>query len=271
MHYQYAIVAVFMFFALAEARHSKLFKKQHEVKDDGIVELLGTLLLFIFTQPVVLFTAAAAASLLVPQYEGALADTSIWLQFLLFLVFDDMMQYWWHRLSHSYIPLYKLHRAHHNAKYMSIRIVYRNNFFYYLCMPSLWLSGVLIYLGLGWVYAFYLVAKLTIIMGAHSEWKWDAALYKIPALNPLMWIIERTISTPSTHSGHHGLRKDDPATNYKGNYGNMLFIWDMMFGTAKITRQYPHSYGVEGMRKAEWAEQLFWPLIKPVKPIKKDK
>lgn len=51
----------------------------------------------------------------------------------------------------------------------------------------------------------------------------------------------------------------------------MLFIWDMMFGNAKITRQYPHSYGVEGMRKAEWAEQLFWPLIKSVKPVKKDK
>ena len=43
------------------------------------------------------------------------------------LIGDDMMQYWWHRLSHTYIPLYKLHRAHHNAKYMSIRIVYRNN------------------------------------------------------------------------------------------------------------------------------------------------
>jgi sterol desaturase/sphingolipid hydroxylase (fatty acid hydroxylase superfamily) len=40
----------------------------------------------------------------------------------------------------------------------------------------------------------------------------------------------------------------------------MFFFWDILFGTAKITRQYPESYGVEGMRKAEWAEQLFWPL-----------
>ena len=180
---------------------------------------------------------------------------------VLLLIFDDMMQYWWHRLSHTYIPLYKLHRAHHNAKYMSIRIVYRNNFFYYLMMPSLWFSGVLIYLGLGWVYGFYLIAKLTVIMGAHCEWKWDAALYKIKWLSPIMWVVERTISTPSTHSGHHGLKKDDPATNYKGNYGNLLFFWDVLFGTAKITRQYPASYGVEGMRKANWKEQLFWPFL----------
>lgn len=268
MNYQYVIVGIFIFFALAEARHSKLFNKALEVKDDGIVEILGTLLLFVFTQPFILFSSAALAAWIMPQYAGVLSDLSIWLQLLLLLIFDDMMQYWWHRLSHSYIPLYKLHRAHHNAKYMSVRIVYRNNFFYYLFMPSLWLSGVLIYLGLGWIYAFYLVAKLTIIMGAHSEWKWDASLYKISVLHPLMWLLERSISTPSTHSGHHGLRKDDPATNYKGNYGNMLFIWDIIFGTAKITRQYPHSYGVEGMRKSEWGEQLFWPLIKTQKPSK---
>jgi sterol desaturase/sphingolipid hydroxylase (fatty acid hydroxylase superfamily) len=121
-------------------------------------------------------------------------------------------------------------------------------------------------LGLGWAYAFYVVAKLAIIMGAHSEWKWDKALYEIPLLHPVMWLLERIISTPSTHSGHHGLRKDDPATNYKGNYGNMFFFWDILFGTAKITRQYPLSYGVEGMRKAEWAEQLFWPIVKTKKP-----
>jgi sterol desaturase/sphingolipid hydroxylase (fatty acid hydroxylase superfamily) len=57
-----------------------------------------------------------------------------------------------------------------------------------------------------------------------------------------------------------------PSVNYyKGNFGNLLFFWDVLFGTAKISRQYPKKYGIEGMKKAEWAEQLFWPLIKPVK------
>ncbi len=261
MEYQWFILGIFVFFATAETLNKTLLNKQQEVKDDGIVEIIGTLLLFIFTQPFVLFSAAWIAGVSFPEYKDALAETPIWFMLVLLLIFDDMMQYWWHRLSHTYIPLYKLHRAHHNAKYMSIRIVYRNNFFYYLMMPSLWFSGVLIYLGLGWVYGFYLIAKLTVIMGAHCEWKWDAALYKIKWLSPIMWVVERTISTPSTHSGHHGLKKDDPATNYKGNYGNLLFFWDVLFGTAKITRQYPASYGVEGMRKANWKEQLFWPFL----------
>ena len=262
LNYQFAIFMIFISFALIEAKKSSFFNKPNEVKADGLVELIGSLLLFIFTQPFVLFAVAWSATLLVPQYAGALSETPIWMQLALLIILDDMTQYWWHRLSHSYIPLYKLHRAHHNAKYMSIRIVYRNNFFYYLFMPSLWFSGILIYLGLGWVYAFYVVAKLAVIMGAHSEWKWDRALYNIKWLHQVMWVVERTISTPSTHSGHHGLKKDDPATNYKGNYGNMFFFWDVLFGTAKITRQYPHSYGVEGMKKAEWGEQLFWPFVK---------
>lgn len=267
MSYQWLILGVFALFALLEAQHGKLFKKATEVGDDGKVELIGTLLLFIVTQPLVLFSAGTVMFLVFPQYQGVLAESSLLTHLLLLLIFDDMMQYWWHRLSHSTRFLYNLHRAHHNAKYMSVRIIYRNNFFYYLFMPSLWFSGVLIYLGLGWSYALYLVIKLTVITGAHAEWKWDAFLYKTPWLNPIAWVVERTISTPSTHSAHHGLSADDGVTHYKGNYGNLLFFWDVLFGTAKITRQYPRQYGIEGMFYANWKEQLIWPLYKtPRKP-----
>ena len=83
------------------------------------------------------------------------------------LVVDDMTQYWWHRASHTPL-LWPLHRAHHSAAYMSVRITYRNNFFYYLMMPGLWIGGVLIYLGFGTVYLAYIFIKLTVILGAHS-------------------------------------------------------------------------------------------------------
>ena len=203
MNYQIAILIVFILFSIKEALHSGLFNKKKEERSDGIVESVSVGLLFAVSQPFALFSAAFLMSLAFPQYEGALADTSIFLQILLLLIFDDLMQYWWHRASHSFMCLYNLHRAHHNAKYMSVRIVFRNNFFYYAMMPSLWFSGALIYLGLGWVYAFYLLVKLTVIIGAHSEWKWDKPLYK---------------------------------------------------------NKYPERYGVKGMLKAGWQEQLFWPL-----------
>ncbi|MET1219847.1 MAG: sterol desaturase family protein [Glaciecola sp.] len=262
MSYQLAILCVFITFAVIEAYKGSFFRKNNEVSDDGKVEIIGTLVLFGITQPFVLFAAGALAGTLAPEYAGVLAESSILLHVALLLIFDDMMQYWWHRWSHTTRALYNLHRAHHNGKYMSVRIVYRNNVFYYALMPSIWFSGILIYLGLGWTYAFYLVVKLTVIIGAHSEWKWDRFLYANPKLHPIAWVVERVISTPSTHSAHHGLKADDGVTNYKGNYGNLLFFWDVLFGTAKITRQYPEQYGIEGMFRANWVEQLVWPLYK---------
>jgi len=54
----------------------------------------------------------------------------------------------------------------------------------------------------------------------------------------------------------------DGITNYKGNFGNMLFFWDVLFGTAKITRQYPPEFGVENLPETSTLEQLIWPIVR---------
>ena len=218
-------------------------------------------MLLAITQPAIIFTAALLMSFVAPQLQGALADINIFAAIGLFLILDDMTQYWWHRASHSFSWLYNLHRAHHNAKYMSVRLVYRNNVIYYAMMPGLWLGGFLIYMGLGWVYAGYIIVKMAVIIGAHSDVAWDKPLYKVKWLSPIMWVVERAISTPSTHHAHHGRHADDPAVHYKGNYGNLLFFWDVLFGTAKITRSYPESYGVENLAPATLGQQLLWPIF----------
>lgn len=256
-----AILSIYFGFALLELWRSNLFGKNEQTRDDGIVELVSTVFLLGVTQPAILLTSGAIAGYVVPQWAGALANINIFAAIALLLVLDDMTQYWWHRASHSFAWLYNLHRAHHNARYMSIRLVYRNNLFYYMMMPGLWLSGLLIYLGLGWVYAGYIVVKLLVIIGAHSDVAWDKPLYAQKWLSPLMWVVERTISTPATHHAHHGRHAHDPAVQYKGNFGNLLFFWDVLFGTAKITRTYPVSYGVENLPKATLGQQLAWPVF----------
>jgi len=256
------ILAIFLTFILAEIIFTKFFAKKDQVKSDGIVEIISTLALVLFTQPKILLASYALGLAVFPQYQNALSGMNVFAAFALFLIFDDMTQYWWHRASHAVPWLYKLHRPHHNAAYMSIRLVYRNNLFYYALMPSLWLSGALIYMGLGYVYAVFIVMKLTIIYGAHSDIAWDKPLYKIKWLSPIMWVVERTISTPATHQAHHGRHKSDGVTHYKGNYGNMLFLWDIIFGTAKITRQYPSEFGVEDLPDTSLGEQLIWPIIR---------
>ena len=256
-----AIICIYLGFALLELWRTNLFRKSEQTRDDGIVEAVSMVMLLGLTQPAVLFTSATLAGIIAPQWEGALSGINIFLAIGLFLILDDMMQYWWHRASHSFHWLYNLHRAHHNAKYMSVRLVYRNNIIYYAMMPSLWMSGVLIWLGLGWVYAGYIVVKLLVITGAHSDVAWDKPLYAKKWLSPVMWLVERTISTPATHHAHHGRHADDPAVHYKGNYGNLLFFWDVLFGTAKITRTFPVSYGVENLAPATLGQQLLWPIF----------
>ncbi|MBT8389812.1 MAG: sterol desaturase family protein [Altererythrobacter sp.] len=256
-----AVLGIFLGFAVLELWRTRLFAKGEQTRDDGIVEGISMTMLLAVTQPGIVFLSAAIMSVAAPGLEGALADINIFAAIALFLVLEDMTQYWWHRASHTFPWLYNLHRAHHNAKYMSVRLVYRNNIIYYMLMPGLWTAGALLYMGLGWVYAGYLVVKMAVIIGAHSDVAWDKPLYQIKWLSPVMWVVERTISTPSTHHAHHGRHADDPAVNYKGNYGNLLFFWDVLFGTAKITRSYPESYGVENLAPATLGQQLLWPIF----------
>ena len=257
----WVVIGIFISFSLLEMARTRFFAKAEQCRNDGIIETISTVVLLVLTQPGIIVAVDLLGARFWPEYRGALAGIGFFPALALFLVGEDMLQYWWHRASHTFPWLYNLHRAHHNARYMSVRLVYRNNIIYYALMPSIWVAAVLTYLGLGWFYAGYVIVKMLVINGAHSDVAWDAPLLRIPALSPLMWVVERTISTPATHHAHHGRHKADPAVNYKGNYGNLLFFWDVLFGTAKITRSYPQSYGVEDLPNATLGQQLLWPIF----------
>ena len=238
-----------------------LYWNDRRTKNDFTIEFLGLLLLPTFIQPGIFLIVLWISGALVPNLGDILMDSSIFLQIAAFLVFDDMTQYWWHRLSHVNRKMWKLHRPHHVVEEMGVLVTYRNAVLYYAFMPGIWLSAFLVYLGMGQVYLFYLPIKLIIILLAHSETKWDQYLYRYKLLRPLAWVVERTISTPSTHFAHHGLTAEDGVSHPNGNYGNLLFIWDIIFGTAKITRKYPSRFGAWNQIKEPWYVQLFFPLM----------
>ena len=86
-----------------------------------------------------------------------------------------------------------------------------------------------------------------------------------PRLAPLAWIVERTISTPATHFAHHTPSSDDGIGHPRGNYGNFLFFWDVLFGAARITRRYPERFGLppEADGRADpWYVYIFYPLFR---------
>lgn len=235
-------------------------------KDDFTIELLSLVTLPTFIQPGIFFLVIWVMSVATPGLQDYFVDTSFWWHILAFLLADDLTQYWWHRISHVYRGMWKLHRPHHVVEEMGVLVTYRNATLYYALMPGIWLSAALVYMGMGYVYLFYLPVKLVIILLAHSETKWDRFLYNHKILSPLAWIIERTISTPSTHFAHHGLTAEDGVSHPNGNYGNLLFLWDVIFGTAKITRKYPTKFGAWNQLKEPWYVQLFFPFIRSKDP-----
>ena len=256
------VAAVFLGFALAELRQRRFFPRE-ATREDNRLDVAVTLL-FPVLSLTVLAASTALCTWLMPLQQGAWAHWAWWQMLPVLLLADDLTQYWWHRLSHTSI-MWPLHRAHHSAAYMSVRVVYRNNAFYYALMPGLWLSGALMYLGFGWVFVGYTIVKLAVIIGAHSSVRWDQWLYHRRALRPLAWLLERTISTPATHFAHHALTQEDGIGHYRGNYGNLLFLWDVLFGTAHITRRYPPAYGLPDDRAhgpEPWLTQFIYPLLR---------
>ena len=243
-----------------------LYLDDKRSKNDFTIELLSLISLPTLIQPGIFLFVLWFMGASFPGLEDYYLTSSLWWHVVAFLILDDLTQYWWHRLSHINKKMWKLHRPHHVVEEMGVLVTYRNAVLYYAFMPGIWFSAVLIYLGMGYVYLFYLPIKLIVILLAHSETKWDKFLYRYKILSPLAWIIERTISTPSTHFAHHGLTAEDGVSHPNGNYGNLLFIWDIIFGTAKITRKYPSKFGAWNRLKEPWYVQLFFPIISSKDP-----
>ncbi|MDC3285543.1 sterol desaturase family protein [Flavobacteriaceae bacterium] len=258
-------VSVLLFLGIIEALGG-LYFNDRRTKNDFSIELLSLITLPTLIQPGIFLFVLWFMGASFPGLEDYYITSSLWWQVVAFLILDDLTQYWWHRLSHINKKMWKLHRPHHVVEEMGVLVTYRNAVLYYAFMPGIWFSAVLIYLGMGYVYLFYLPIKLIVILLAHSETKWDKFLYRYKILSPLAWIIERTISTPSTHFAHHGLTAEDGVSHPNGNYGNLLFIWDIIFGTAKITRKYPSKFGAWNRLKEPWYVQLFFPIISSKDP-----
>ncbi|MEY4046830.1 MAG: hypothetical protein RL284_381 [Bacteroidota bacterium] len=257
--------AVLLILGFLEALGGLYFSGKRS-KTDYTIELVSLATLPTLIQPGIFLVTFLGMNFFLPNLENYFINLHFMWQIVTFLILDDMVQYWWHRWSHTNMTMWKLHRPHHVVEEMGVLVTYRNAILYYAFMPGIWFSGILIYLGMGYVYIFYVTVKLIVILLAHSETKWDRFLYRYKVLHPLAWVIERTISTPSTHFAHHGLTAEDGISHPNGNFGNLLFFWDILFGTAKITRKYPETFGAWNQIKEPWYIQLLFPIFRSKDP-----
>ena len=234
-------------------------------KNERILDIMSFVFPPLLLGPVLAYFGLKFLPLVIPQYKDIFSWVPFFWGFLIIAIADDLTQYWYHRLHHQIPWLWRFHRTHHSASYMGMAMASRQNIIYTFFFSQIYLTIILIYLGLGYPALFVKALKTLIVTFAHSSIKWDKPFYKYKVLHPVAWVLERLISTPATHHAHHSSSTDDGVGYYKGNFGNMFFLWDVIFGTAHISRQYPKSYGISHYEGDEWYAQLLWPVFKSKK------
>ncbi len=231
-------------------------------RNERILDIVCFVIPKIIVRPAVVYFTLKLLPLLLPGYKNVFSWVPFAWGFFIIAVADDLTQYWYHRLHHQVPFLWRFHRTHHSASYMGMAMASRQNVIYTIFFSQIYLTAALTYLGLGYPALFVTGIKSLITLGAHSSIPWDKPFYQKKWLHPVAWILERFISTPATHHAHHADSADDGVGNYKGNFGNMFFLWDIIFGTGIITRKYPSAYGIKSYRQEEWYAQFLWPIFK---------
>jgi sterol desaturase/sphingolipid hydroxylase (fatty acid hydroxylase superfamily) len=138
----------------------------------------------------------------------------VWALWILTFVMIDLVFYFYHRISHRVNFLWAIHMSHHSSEEMNFAVSFRQAWFgpisklpFFMVLPLVGFDPTIIAVAA-------LVSTLWGIVG-HTQ--------IVGKLGPLEWIF----NTPSHHRVHHGAN----CQYIDKNYGNLLIIWDRMFGT----------------------------------------
>jgi sterol desaturase/sphingolipid hydroxylase (fatty acid hydroxylase superfamily) len=257
------IVAIsFIVFYAFELIGGKIQSSTRPLRDIGFT-LIGILSQSFFAAAVVGTAMGYILITLLPSNADSLSTTSVWLAFPILFFANELMHYWLHRKAHEWRWLWKIHRTHHSAQDLNTGVLYRYNIFWVLLLPHTWTGTAAVYLGLGLPFLAAVLTTYFINVLTHTSYRWDLWLREnFPMTEPLWKIIEQIITLPDAHHAHHAYGK---SAHPNGNYAISLFIFDTLFGTAKIPNSRQKQYGLPISPRLHWAEELFWPVVK--KPL----
>jgi sterol desaturase/sphingolipid hydroxylase (fatty acid hydroxylase superfamily) len=203
------------------------------------------------------FAATALLGLVAPHWHPAasvlpyLGEPGV---LVLGVALLDLANYWVHRLSHRVFTLWRVHAVHHADPELDTSTGFRHH-------PAEALisfatsSAVFMLLGLpGWVYPLFATVVVVTSLAQHSN---------LALPGPLDRALRLLFVTPAMHHVHHSVDRRD----FDCNYGEVLSIWDRLFGTYRAAPARGVDrvrFGVEPFTAAEFASPL-WGLLLPFK------
>lgn len=153
------------------------------------------------------------------------------LHWLLYWIAVDFITYWWHRLLHSWGPLWAIHSVHHSQLEMSFISSYRLHPLEQL-MQNIVMVVPLLIMGVPtsrWLPLMVVMALLEGLQHSALDWGYGRAY--------------RVLVSPRFHALHHS----SDARHHNRNFSKILSVWDFLFGTAVREDRRPETLGVEGM------------------------
>jgi sterol desaturase/sphingolipid hydroxylase (fatty acid hydroxylase superfamily) len=161
--------------------------------------------------------------------RGPLAVLPFWAQVGVYVAASDFLLYWTHRIFHGN-AMWRYHAIHHSAEQVDWTTAYRFH------PVNLWLgsflvTAIMLFLGVSPAVLLLLVPFDTATAAfVHANLNWT--------LGPLKYVV----ATPVFHRWHHTA----PDEGGERNFGSLLSIWDVLFGTFHMPAgQVPAHYGVE--------------------------
>lgn len=209
---------------------------------------LGNLLLYASTIAAwsLPFVAALAAGAGGERGLIGLAGMPDWLGFVLGVLLLDVWGYASHRVSHLVPPLWRLHAVHHSDPELDVTTTLRQHPGAML-IESAATACVVVAFGVpAAAFAAYRLAEALVQTLAHANITGPA------------WV-SRLIVTPSFHRLHHSPEMAE--TN--SNYGQVLAVWDHLFGTARAASSRPERFGLDVFDMPHH-QDLHWLLAQPV-------
>jgi len=183
----------------------------------------------------------------------------VWVELLLsIIVLDLIAQYGVHFLLHKIPAMWRLHIVHHSDKNVDATTGTRHHPIDFIIRESFALIAVII---MGMPIAFYLLYRILSVLFTY----FTHANISMP-----IWLdkgLSYLIVTPNMHKFHH--HYELPWTD--SNYGNMLSIWDRLFGTFVYDDVSKIQYGIDIADHTDdesFAVQLSIPFNKNVRSKK---
>ncbi len=240
------------YYAFAKLEYSKWRHARTNLSLLGFVVLINVIF-GIATAGVFVWLANSNFGLL------ALVNWPLWAELLLsIVVLDFLAQYVAHVMLHKVPFMWRLHIVHHSDTHVDVTTGTRHHPLDFIFRESMALLAVIV---LGMPLAYYLFYRIITIFFTY----WTHANIRLsPKLNTALGYL---FVTPSMHKVHH--HHTLPHTD--SNFGNMLSIWDRIFGTYEELDREQLVYGVDVVdyrRGDDLGYQLGVPWNKSVGPGK---